>query len=173
MVRRTGGRAILVPVTEPVEAPTPVSPATTPAAATARRRRPFGLWVVAALRFAHAAQLALIGLGIGNIGLRTIPYAEVTDGTILRTIYLVSAVAIAVGILGLLAMRRWGWVVTVLFVGVGLSFELIQAYRGRPDDLALLTLVISAFYLNQRSVRALAGRSLPSDPAERHPVEVT
>jgi hypothetical protein len=53
-------------------------------------------------------------------------------------------------------------------------YELVQVYRGRPDDLALLTLVIAAFYLNQRSVRALAidtGLAEPGEHEAAPPVE--
>lgn len=168
MVRPRADSAILVPVAEPVS---PTNPTATPAPA---RRRPFGLYVVAALRLLHATQLALIGLGFGNFGIRTIPFAEMSDNSVLRTFYLASAVIIVIGIVGLLAMRRWGWVLTMLLVGFGLMYELVQVYRGRPDDLALLTLVIAAFYLNQRSVRALAITSDPAPLGEHHgalPVE--
>lgn len=132
------------PTTAPTAAPRPA------------RRRPFGLYVVAALRLLHAAQLAVIGLGIGNIALRSIPVIESPDMSILRVVYVAIAAVITLGVLGLLAMRRWGWVLTMVLVGFGLFYELIQVNRGRPDDLALLTLVISAFYLGQRSVRELA-----------------
>jgi hypothetical protein len=168
MVRPRADSAILVPVAESVS---PTNPTTSPAPA---RRRPFGLYVVAALRLLHAAQLALIGLGLGNFGIRTIPFAEVTDNSVLRTFYLASALIIVIGIVGLLAMRRWGWVLTMLLVGFGLMYELVQVYRGRPDDLALLTLVIAAFYLNQRSVRALAidtGLAEPGEHEAAPPVE--
>jgi hypothetical protein len=112
--------------------------------------------VVAALRLLHATELAVIGLGIGNIALRSIPVIESPDMSILRVVYVAIAAIITLGVLGLLAMRRWGWVLTMVLVGFGLFYELIQVSRGRPDDLALLTLVISAFYLGQRSVRELA-----------------
>jgi hypothetical protein len=153
------------------ESPSPATPATP----VAERHRPFGLWVVAALRTLHAIQLAAIALGIGNIGIRTIPYAEGTDSGLLRAFYLGGAALIVLGIIGLLAMRRWGWVVTMLLVGFGLFYELVQVYRGRPDDLALLTLVISAFYLNQRSVRALASQAPPptvAEPVVAQPIEI-
>ena len=46
--------------------------------------------------------------------------------------------------------------------------ELIRVAIGQPDHLGLLLLVISAFYLNQRSVRAMAGGNLVDD-ADREP----
>ena len=50
-----------------------------------------------------------------------------------------------------------------VIVGFGLLVELIRVAIGQPDHLSLLLLVISAFYLNQRSVRAMAGGNLVDD----------
>lgn len=144
--------------------PTSAAPIAAPTAAPTRgRRRPFGLYVVAALRLVHSVELALIGFGLGDIALRTLPVVETDDISLLRIVYVASAALIAVGIVGLLAMRRWGWVLTMLLVGVGLFFELVQISRGHPDHFALLTLVISAFYLGQRSVREMATSSPNTD----------
>ena len=51
----------------------------------------------------------------------------------------------------------------MILVGLGLLGELIRVAIGQPDHLGLLLLVVSAFYLNQRSVRAMAGRHLDPD----------
>ena len=51
----------------------------------------------------------------------------------------------------------------MVIVGFGLLVELIRVAIGQPDHLSLLLLVISAFYLNQRSVRAMAGGNLVDD----------
>ena len=64
--------------------------------------------------------------------------------------------------LGSCCLPRWGWVLTMVLVGFGLADELIRVAIGQPDHLGLLLLVVSAFYLNQRSVRAMAGQLLTS-----------
>ena len=46
----------------------------------------------------------------------------------------------------------------MILVGLGLAHELFRVIIGQPDHLGLLLLVVSAFYLNQRSVRAMAGQ---------------
>ena len=84
-----------------------------------------------------------------------------------RAVDLVLAGAIILGVVGLLSFRRWGWVLTMVIVGFGLLVELIRVAIGQPDHLGLLLLVISAFYLNQRSVRAMAGRQSRSTTADR------
>ena len=51
----------------------------------------------------------------------------------------------------------------MILVGLGLLGELIRVAIGQPDHVGLLLLVVSAFYLNQRSVRAMAGSHLDPD----------
>jgi hypothetical protein len=126
-------------------------------------RWPFGILVVAALRIIDAVTWAAIGLGISGLpvaGLQTL----VSSPFVTRSIDLVLAAATILGVVGLLAYRRWGWVLTMVLVGLGLFAELVRIAIGQPDHLGLLTLVLSAFYLNQRSVRAMAGRLDPDTP---------
>ncbi len=53
----------------------------------------------------------------------------------------------------------------MVLVGVELALGLARVYVGLPDYLTLLILVITTFYLNQRSVRAIV--NLDGDP-DRH-----
>jgi hypothetical protein len=125
-------------------------------------RWPFGILIVAGLRIIDAVTWAAIGLGITGLpvaGLQTI----VSSPVLTRTVDLILAGATILGVVGLLAYRRWGWVLTMVLVGLGLFAELVRVAIGQPDHLGLLTLVLSAFYLNQRSVRAMAGRHLDPD----------
>ena len=106
--------------------------------------------------------MAAIGLGVKGLPVDALPILE--DSPILtQSIDIVLAVATIIGVFGLLAFRRWGWVLTMILVGLGLLGELIRVVIGQPDHLGLLLLVVSAFYLNQRSVRAMAGSHLDPD----------
>ena len=117
-------------------------------------RWPFGLLVVVVLRLFDAIGLAASGLGYQPVfgGLPIIASFPMFT----RAVELTGAVLAVVGVIGLLANRRWGWVLTMVLVGVGLLFEIIKVFIGHPDHLGLLFLVATAFYLNQRSVRAMA-----------------
>lgn len=127
-------------------------------------RWPVGILVVAVLRIIDAVSLAAIGLGIQGMPTDGLPLLE--DSPLLtQSLDIVLAAATIIGVIGLLAFRRWGWVLTMILVGLGLLGELIRVAIGEPDHLGLLLLVLSAFYLNQRSVRAMAGRHLDPDPA--------
>ncbi len=106
--------------------------------------------------------MAAVGTGVRDLPMAGLPV--LLDSPLLtQSLNLVIAAATIVGVLGLLAFRRWGWVLTMVLVGIGLLGELIRVALGQPDHLGLLLLVVSAFYLNQRSVRAMAGRHLELD----------
>ncbi len=108
--------------------------------------------------------MAAIGLGVRGIPVDALPI--LADSSILtQALDIVLATATIIGVVGLLAFRRWGWVITMILVGIGLLGELIRVVIGQPDHLGLLLLVVSAFYLNQRSVRAMAGSHLDPDMA--------
>ncbi|HET9755804.1 MAG TPA: hypothetical protein VFP66_04825 [Candidatus Limnocylindrales bacterium] len=122
-------------------------------------RWPVGILIIALLRIIDAVSMAAVGTGVRDLPMAGLPV--LLDSPLLtQSVDLVIAAATIVGVLGLLAFRRWGWVLTMVLVGVGLLGELVRVAHGQPDYLGLLLLVVSAFYLNQRSVRAMAGRHL-------------
>ena len=122
-------------------------------------RWPIGILIVALLRIIDAVSMAAAGTGVRDVPMGGLPV--LLDSPLLtQSLDLLIAAATIVGVLGLLAFRGWGWVLTMVLVGLGLLGELIRVALGQPDYLGLLLLVVSAFYLNQRSVRAMAGRHL-------------
>ena len=125
-------------------------------------RWPVGVLIVAVLRIIDAVSMAAIGLGVKGLPVDALPILE-NSPILTQSIDIVIAVATIIGVFGLLAFRRWGWVLTMILVGLGLLAELIRVAIGQPDHLGLLLLVVSAFYLNQRSVRAMAGSHLDPD----------
>ena len=134
-------------------------PAST-AAALGPRRIPFGILAVALLRVVDAAAIAAIAVGWRAFPMPWLP-GPLTDPRLIAVVGLGWAGAAVAGVAGLLLLRRWGWVLTMVMVGVGLAFSLLRWAAGAPDDPELLLLVITAFYLNQRSTRALADGPAP------------
>ena len=128
---------------------------------TKGRRWSFGILVVAALRLVDAAGLLFIGLGQQILPLRGLPILG--DPAVTRTLDLILATLTILGVVGLLARQGWGWVLTMVLVGGGLAAELTRYAIGTPDPIGLLILVLSAFYLNQRSVRSVARDVLEDD----------
>ena len=135
------------------------SPVSPPSATRRRRRWPFGILAVAALRVLDATILAVTALSAGNLVLGGMPLIG-ADTTLTRVLDLSLAGLTIAGIVGLLLFRRWGWVLTLVLVGLALLGDLIRVAVGDPRHLSLLLHVVTAFYLNGRSVRALAGASL-------------
>jgi hypothetical protein len=121
----------------------------------------FGIIVVAALRLFDAIGLIVITLGLGQLPLTGFPILG--DEGVTYWLNLFYAGLIITGVIGLLARQGWGWVLTMVLVGLGLVGEIIRYLNGTPDPLGMAILVVSAFYLNQRSVRAVAHRHLHDD----------
>lgn len=119
--------------------------------------------MVAVLRLLDAFTLAAIGLGIRGIPVTGSPIVG-DNLTLARSIDLTVAILTVAGVFGLLSFKRWGWVLTMVLVGVELLAELILVTMGQPDHLGLALLVVTAFYLNGSAIRALAGASVEARP---------
>jgi hypothetical protein len=126
---------------------------------SSRLRWPIGIIIVAVLRVIDAVTVLAKGTVLAELPVEGLPPLA-SSPVLTQGLDLFLAGATLLGIVGLLAFKPWGWVLTMVLVGVGLVGELIRVASGIPDYLGLLLLVISAFYLNQRSVRAMAGRHL-------------
>jgi hypothetical protein len=128
------------------------------------RRRPFGLYAVLVLLFLQGPSLLVSGDQVSDGLARVLPAGQ--DPTRVAEILGIPVeVIVLVLIVGLWRRRRWAWVGTMLFVGVGLTFGIIQYVRGLPVYGAMLLNVFIAFYLNQREVQAAFERRHPHGPA--------
>lgn len=139
------------------------------------RRRPFGVLAICGLLIFQAVVLglAVIALALestdstsGHITLTLWGFAvdAVSDATTLqRLVVAVLASLIAVTVLQvvlLLALRRAGWVLTMLLTGLSLAGQLYGIWRGEPTNpLALFLDSVTALYLNQSEVRRAFGVS--------------
>jgi hypothetical protein len=106
----------------------------------------------------------LIYFGIEQRGLDITGFPILGNSAVLtRTLDVTLAVLTIAGVVGLLAFKRWGWVLTMVLVGMSLLGDLIRVAIGEPGYLGLALHVLTAFYLNGRAVRALADRHLDDD----------
>jgi hypothetical protein len=138
-----------------------------PVVATPRsRRRPFGIIAVAALLLLNAFGLlaAALELTRGQFAGPPLPWSELVA---YRSAELAMAVVTVAGAVGLLMLKRWGWILAMVIIGVGLVGDLLRVWYGNPTYLNMLLHVVAAFYLNGRSVRALASQHL--DHADEAP----
>lgn len=126
-------------------------------------RWPFGILMVAALRLLDAFGLAaVVFAGAEGLPLGGAPIFG-GDSALAVSLDLVLIILAVAGIVGLLLFRRWGWVLTMVLVGLSLLGDLIRVATGDPAYVSMLLHVAAAFYLNQRSVRALASDRLAAE----------
>jgi hypothetical protein len=117
-------------------------------------RWPFGMLAVAVLRLLDAAGLLALGLGASTRPVGGVPIIA-NDSTLTRAMDIGLAALVILGVIGLLTFQRWGWVLTLVLVGLALVADLIRVVIGQPAYLDMLLHVLAVFYLNARSVRAL------------------
>ena len=128
----------------------------------ARRRRPFGLYAVIVLLLLQNTTLVVdddqVRFGLANL----LP----ADSDLDRAATLLSvglAVALLIVVIGLWRLQRWAWVVTMIFVGLGLAAGIIEYFRDQPLYWTMLVNVFIVFYLNQRDVQDVFERRRPRE----------
>jgi hypothetical protein len=124
-----------------------------PDSKTRFRRRPFGVYAIAALLVLDAVAIAL---GASNPELsRTlgfhVRFGERVDWPLVE--YVVAGLIVVVA-LGLLLLRRWAWVATMVLIGAGLATGIWLYFNGTERYVNMLLNVFVVFYLNQRAVQA-------------------
>ena len=139
------------------------------------RRRPFGVLAICALLIFQAAVLSLAVIALaaesstgnsGDVLLRVfgIDLAFTGDQASMQKVAMAVLGALALftflQVVLLLALKRIGWVLTMLLVGGSLAAQLYAIWRGQPTNtLSLLIDAITALYLNQSEVRRAFGVS--------------
>lgn len=141
-------------------------------------RWPFGMLAVAVLRIIDAIAILAVAAGVRSIPLGDLPLIA-SNPELTRVVGVVLAILVIVGLVGLLAFQRWGWVLTMVLVGLSLASDLIRVVLGHPPYLAMLLHVVAAFYLNGRAVRGLAnvapddaGGIVDQGPADQRPADL-
>jgi len=116
-------------------------------------RRPFGVYVIALLQAFNAIAYAAGVFTDFQAPVTTVGPADVPD--------IVAALMLAAGLivaLGLLMLKRWAWVLTMLWVGAAMAAELVLYLRGEDVNyVVMLVSVAQVFYLNLSDVQACFG----------------
>jgi hypothetical protein len=157
---------------EPPEAPAQPDPVDEEPSRSApsRRRRPFGLLVLAALLLFKAAVVALVAASafvvpdqiaqlLGGGG----ALAE-AEGRVAGALLLAIAAILVVAAIGLLAMRRSGWLLTMVLTGVLIALDIGAIVDGTANHFWMALNIVTVFYLNQADVRAVFGTGGDPEP---------
>ena len=90
-----------------------------------------------------------------SAGVTLVPTATLEQFNLPRSMLLVYALALAVLGYGLIRLRRWAWIATILFVFVNINFLLLIAFdQGTPQYVGLALLVAAVVYLLRPTIRA-------------------
>jgi hypothetical protein len=115
------------------------------------KNRPFGLYIIIGLELALAVFLALALLNVQGIS----SYLRIlVQNPMFYSWYgWVMIGCLAVAALGLFFLKRWGWILTMILTGIGLSYTIWSYFQGSPSYLAMIMDLVIVFYLNQREVQ--------------------
>jgi uncharacterized membrane protein (DUF2068 family) len=117
------------------------------------RRRPFGVTVIICIQ---VLSMLVAGLYLFAVFAMLAGYVEVDEATLRLDTMAWSTIQIMVGLIviyGLWRLRRWAWFITMLNLGVSMTFDIYNFFYGEPNYWSMLFNVLMVFYLNQREVQ--------------------
>ena len=129
----------------------------------ARQRYPLGVIVVIVIAVLRCLTIITTFLGLQNDGsvigwfIGSSPVPDLAPGSELGLVAKVILVGIFIAsvlvVIGLLAHRRWAWVLAIVTSGFILAIDLGWWFSSEPRYISMALNVIAVFYLNQRDVR--------------------
>lgn len=125
------------------------------------RKRPFGLQAIIVLQL---IQLIVWGMFFytvffSELGAVITEFVDVASVSYL--IQIASNILLIVALPGLWLLKRWGWILLMIQLGISLSMGIWQFFEGNPNDVTMFLNVFIVFYLNQREVQALFEKKQP------------
>lgn len=128
-----------------------------------RPRYPLGVIVVIVIGALRCVTIVATFIGLQNDGgvidwlINSSPVPELAPGSelglIARVILIGILIASVLVVIGLLARRRWAWVLAIVTSGFILAIDLGWWFSSEPRYISMLLNVIAVFYLNQPDVR--------------------
>jgi hypothetical protein len=132
---------------------------TSPTGSSGLRKRPFGVYIIVLLQALNA-----VTHGAGVIsGIEDPVVATITEqaSEAVATALMIVGLGVAIG---LLLLKRWAWVATMLWVGAAMAAELLLYFRGDDANYGVMAIsVAQVLYLNLSDVQAAFGRRRTSE----------
>jgi uncharacterized membrane protein (DUF2068 family) len=128
-------------------------------------RRPFALLALIALMATKGVLILLMILGAFTTAdsaiLRALRIEAIYEAIHTSQAAIVGMLVIAglllVSALGLLAFRRWAWLLAMVTTGIFVAVDIIGFFAGEANYIWMALNIITVFYLNQREVRVSVG----------------
>ncbi len=129
------------------------------------RRRPFALLILIALMGTKGALILLMLLGTFTASdspiLRALRIESLSEAVrtsnLALVVMLVVATILLLSAVGLLAFRRWAWLLAMVTTGLFIAVDIMGFFAGEANYLWMALNIITVFYLNQREVRVGVG----------------
>lgn len=124
------------------------------------RKRPFGIYAIIVLLLLNTSILFLPGVAafLERMGVLLPGAGSLVSDPQARIPNLIIASVNLITIVGLLLLKRWAWVATMVLAGISMAVGLVLYFEGRPLYITMLLNVILVLYLNQRDVQAIFAR---------------
>jgi hypothetical protein len=144
---------------------------------TSSPKRPLAVTVIAAALIVlffvrlYNALMPLVDQGLFSTGLLNRPpsafFAQgaLTElGTVALTSlgYLLLVVGVILTLIGFLRLRRWSWLVLMLWTCISLAYALAQYFYGQANYLVMASNVVIAFALSQSEIQQIFGIRAPA-----------
>ncbi len=142
-------------------------------------KRPFGVYVVVALLllgvFSAMLEIFRVQFALTGIWAEADAFFRQRGGIIMLVTHLFTdpmVITIANGLIiviwftiisGLWLLQRWAWVVSMILIGVILTYSLVMYFKGTPDYQDMALYVAIAFYLNDHTVQRAFRRRSPKE----------
>ncbi|MFQ5921665.1 MAG: hypothetical protein ACE5M4_02380 [Anaerolineales bacterium] len=123
------------------------------AVSTFKRRRPIGVYVIIFFLGLRMLDFSFETVRIQRGGLSSLLLPGTVDPAINTLVSVTATLFLLLLIIGLLLLRRWALVVTVMLTGVSLAYGLWLHALGTPQYLDMLAAVLVGFYLNLRELQ--------------------
>jgi len=138
----------------------------TPPEPNPERKRPFALIVLAGLLLVKASLLLLVTFG-GSLLVGTPLYgllrmspelgALIMGSPMSQAVLMALAALLALTAVGLIALRRTGWLLAMVLTGIFVAGDIYAYLNGVANHLWMALNILTVFYLNQADVRAVVG----------------
>ena len=136
-----------------------------------RSRYPLGIIVIVVLTALRAATLVaslldLHGSELADWARGGSPLPQPTPGSEFEVIAKILIVGLLIAsvlvVIGLLANKRWAWILAIVSSGLILAINLGWWWIGEPRYASMLVNSVAVFYLNQRDVRTALRGMVPT-----------
>jgi hypothetical protein len=114
--------------------------------------RPFGLYIIIVLQLALSVLLGMALLGEKTIA--TYLKVLIQNPIFYSWFGWVLFGFIVLAVIGLIFLKRWGWILTMILTGLGLAFSIWSYFQGTPHYIPMVFDLMIVFYLNQSDVQS-------------------